>query len=111
MNKLRMPAAAAAMALACVVPGVHAGEGGGSSYNGGVENSLTGAAPPPGFHVVEFGNVYRADKLKDASGNDVPLPDFEVAANALATRFVWSTTTTVAGGNATRDVGPKSARR
>ena len=99
MKNLRTPAAAAAMAMACVVPGVHAGEGGGSSYNGGVENFLTGAAPPPGFYVIEFGNVYRAHTLKDAHGNDVPLPEFEVAANALATRFVWSTATSVAGGN------------
>jgi hypothetical protein len=99
MKNLRKPVAAAAMAIACFVPTAHAGEGGGSSYNGGVENYLTGAAPPPGFYVVEYGNVYRADKLKDALGNDVPLPVFKVAANALATRFVWSTKTMVAGGN------------
>jgi len=99
MSKLRMPAAAAAMALVCAVPAAQAGEGGGSSYPGGVENFLTGAAPPPGFYVLEYGNVYRADKLKDGSGNDVPLPVFKVAANVAATRFVWSTPTLWAGGN------------
>lgn len=99
MKKVKTHVAVAAAVMACVVPGLHAGEGGGSSYSGGVENFLTGAAPPPGFYVLEYGNVYRANKLKDAKGNDVPLPEFQVKANALATRFVWSTTTTVAGGN------------
>lgn len=99
MSKLGMPAAAAAMALVCVVPAAQAGESGGSSYPGGVENFLTGAAPPPGFYVLEYGNVYRASKLNDGRGDEVPLPGFKVAANVLATRFVWSTPTTVAGGN------------
>jgi len=99
MRKLGMPAAAAAMALACVAPAAQAGEGGGSSYPGGVENFLTGAAPPPGFYVLAYGNVYRADTLKDGSGNDVPLPVFKVAANVVSTRFVWSTPFMLAGGN------------
>ena len=99
MNKLGMPAAAAAMALVCVVPAAQAAEGGGSSYPGGVENFLTGAAPPPGFYVLGYGNIYRADKLKDDSGNDVPLPVFKVAANVVSTRFVWSSPITLAGGN------------
>lgn len=99
MTKLGMPAAAAAMAVVFLAPAVQAGEGGGSSYPGGVENFLTGAAPPPGFYVLEYGNVYRADKLKDGSGKDVPIPVFKVAANVAATRFAWSTTTSVAGGN------------
>lgn len=99
MRNLGMPAAAAAMALVCVAPVAQAGEGGGSSYPGGVENFLTGAAPPPGFYVLEYGNIHRADKLKDGSGDDVPLPVFKVAANVVATRLVWSTPTMVAGGN------------
>ena len=49
MRKTGMPAALAALVLACIAPAAQAGEGGGSSYNGGVENFLTGAAPPPGF--------------------------------------------------------------
>jgi hypothetical protein len=99
MNKLGMPAAAAAMALVCVVPAAQAAEGGGSSYPGGVENFLTGAAPPPGFYVLEYGNIYRADKLKDGNGDEVPLPVFKVAANVVSTRFVWSSPITLAGGN------------
>lgn len=99
MRKTGTPAAVAALALACIAPVAQAGEGGGSSYNGGVENYLTGAAPPPGFYVLGYGNVYRANKLKDNAGNDVPLPNFKVAAHAVATRFVWSMPTAVAGGN------------
>lgn len=99
MRKTVTSAAAAALAMACLVPAAQAGEGGGSSYPGGVENFLAGAAPPPGFYVLEYGNVYRADKLKDGSGNDIPLPVFKVAANVAATRFVWSTANTVAGGS------------
>jgi hypothetical protein len=99
MRKLGTPAAVAVLALACIVPAAQAGEGGGSSYNGGVENYLTGAAPPPGFYVVEYGNVYHASKLKDNAGNEVPLPTFKIGAVAAATRFVWSTNTMVAGGN------------
>jgi hypothetical protein len=99
MKYPRTSAAAAAMAMALFVPAVQAAEGGGSSYPGGVENFLTGAAPPPGFYVLEYGNIYRADTLKDGSGNDVPLPVFKLAANVAATRFVWSTPAVVAGGN------------
>ncbi len=99
MGNPGVPAAAVAMAMMCVVPAAQAGEGGGSSYPGGVENFLAGAAPPPGFYVLEYVNVHRATKLKDGSGNDVPLPVFKVAANVAATRFVWSTATAVAGGN------------
>lgn len=99
MRKIGMPTAVAVLALACIATAAEAGEGGGSSYNGGVENFLTGAAPPPGFYVLGYGNVYRANKLKDNAGNDVPLPTFKVGATAVATRFVWSTPTTIAGGN------------
>lgn len=89
----------AAAVIFSAISGAQAGEGGGSSYNGGVENFLAGAAPPPGFYVLSYGNVYRANTLKDGKGNDVPLPEFKVEANAVATRFVWSTPTSVAGGN------------
>lgn len=99
MKRVSRPAAAAALALAGLAPIVNAAEGGGSSYPGGVENYLTGAAPPPGFYVVEYLNVYRANTLKDGSGNDVPLPTFGVSANVAATRLVWSTKTEIAGGN------------
>ena len=55
--------------------------------------------PPPGFYVLEYGNVYNATTLKDGNGNDVPLAGFKVNALVAATRLVWSTPTMVMGGN------------
>jgi hypothetical protein len=77
----------------------HATEGGGSTYPMGVENFLTGAAPPPGFYVMEYINLYSANKLKDNNGDTIPLPTFSVKATAAATRFVWSTPYQMLGGN------------
>lgn len=74
-------------------------EGGGSAYPGGVENYLTGAAPPPGFHALVYGNVYSADTLRDASGDKLAVPGFKVNAQALSTRLVWSTPFTLPNGN------------
>ena len=76
----------------------HATEGGGSTYSPGVENFLAGAAPPPGLYVLAYGNHYRANQLNDSNG-DSKVPGFKLRATALATRFVWSTPTEVAGGN------------
>lgn len=73
-------------------------EGGGSTYNPGVENFLVGAAPPPGFYVLEYLTHYRANDLMDNNGNSL-VPGFKLRATAAATRFVWSTPTQVAGGN------------
>ncbi|HEY8906772.1 MAG TPA: transporter [Rhodoferax sp.] len=99
-KKIQFSVLALATAAICAItqPAL-AGEGGGSSYNGGVENFMTGAAPPPGFYVVEYGNVYSADTLKDGSGNTIPVPGFKVKAVAAATRFVWSTRENMLGGN------------
>jgi hypothetical protein len=99
-KKIQLPFIALATGAICAVtqPAL-AGEGGGSSYNGGVENFVVGAAPPPGFYVLEYGNVYSADTLKDGSGNTIPVPGFKVNAVAAATRFVWSTNEKMLGGS------------
>jgi hypothetical protein len=78
---------------------VQATEGGGSTYSGGVENFLVGATPPPGFYWLSYGQIYRANKLKDNDGNSIPVPGFKVSANALVLRPVWSTNTQLLGGN------------
>ncbi|MGQ2924257.1 MAG: SphA family protein [Hydrogenophaga sp.] len=75
-------------------------EGGGSTYNPGVENFLVGAAPPPGFYVLEYLTHYRANRLNGDSGNSL-IPDFSLRATAAATRLIWSTDTRIAGGNLT----------
>lgn len=99
MNMLRS-AAPWISALALLGAGTaQATEGGGSTYNPGVENFLVGAAPPPGFYVLEYLTHYRANKVMDNNGNVATPPDFKLRATAAATRFIWSTPTQVAGGN------------
>jgi hypothetical protein len=73
-------------------------EGGGSTYPVGAENHLAGAAPPPGVYVLEYVNVYSADRVNDAQGQAVPIPGFKVNAVAAATRIAWVTDTPVMGG-------------
>jgi hypothetical protein len=85
--------------MASTAPSALATEGGGSTYPSGVENFLVGAAPPPGFYVLGYGNVYSADKLKDDSGNSIPIPGFKVRAFAASPRFIWSTPYQMMGGN------------
>lgn len=98
MNMLRS-AAPWISALALLGAGTaQATEGGGSTYNPGVENFLVGAAPPPGFYVLEYLTHYRASDFNDNNGNSA-VPGFKLRATAAATRFVWSTPTQVAGGN------------
>ena len=74
-------------------------EGGGSTYPGGTENYLAGAVPPPGFYVLEYGQMYTADAVKDNSGNTIPIPGFKLNVAVAATRLVWSTPNQVLGGN------------
>jgi hypothetical protein len=78
---------------------VLAAEGGGSTYPGGVENFLVGAAPPPGLHWLTYGQIYRADKLKDNDGQTIPVPGFKVNANVAVLRPVFSTNAQLWGGN------------
>jgi hypothetical protein len=82
-----------------------AAEGGGSTYSGGVENFLTGAAPPPGLHLLAYGEYFSADKLKDNNGNDAPVPpDFKVRAAAAVLRGIWVTPYTFLGGSPLAEV-------
>lgn len=96
MNKTTL--SLAALALLSATSASFATEGGGSTYPVGAENHLAGAAPPPGVYVLEYVNVYSADRLNDGQGNAVPVPGFKVKANAAATRIAWVTTTPVMGG-------------
>lgn len=91
-------ALAAGVVMTTLTGTASASEGGGSSYNPGVENFLMGAAPPPGFYLLEYLTHYRANDLNDNNGNSL-VPGFKLRATAAATRFVWSTPTQVAGGN------------
>jgi hypothetical protein len=42
---------------------------------------------------------YRADEVKDNSGNTIPVPGFKVRATAVAPRFVWVTPKELLGGS------------
>jgi hypothetical protein len=72
-------------------------EGGGGMYPNGNENYLVAAMPPPGFYVLEYLIGYKADKLIDNSGDQIPL-DFKVNVAAAATRLIWVTDQQLMGG-------------
>lgn len=84
--------------LAAASAGVHATEGGGSSYPMGAESYMSGAMPPPGLYSQFFVSHYEADSLRGNHGEKVPV-DFRVRANAIAPRLIWVTEQQVLGGN------------
>lgn len=93
----RIPLLAIASALFGVVLPAHSTEGGGSIYPVGTENYTCCAVPPPGLYGMAFVEYYRATKVKDNNGNDVPIPGFKVTAAAVASRLVWVTGQQIAG--------------
>lgn len=89
----------AAAVLLATLGTVHATELGGSVYPHGTENFMSGALPPAGLYGMVFGNVYNADRLNDADGKDLKVPDFKIRANVVAPRLVWVPGTQVLGGD------------
>lgn len=75
----------------CLLPAAWAREGG-DQYPNGAENWFAGAAPPAGFHYVNYFGVYTG-QLKDGSGHNVlydgSTPSVTAAFNAF--RFVQIT--------------------
>jgi hypothetical protein len=66
----------------------------------GSENFMSGALPPPGVYGMVFGNVYSADEVRDAKGNNLALPpDFKIRATAVVPRVVWVPGVNVLGGD------------
>nr|WP_315400615.1 transporter [uncultured Duganella sp.] len=74
-------------------------EGGGSTYLPGADMFLMGAVPPPGLYVLGFAGSYESTRLLANNGDRAPLPGFKLNATVAATRIVWSTPYTFAGGN------------
>jgi hypothetical protein len=95
----RLGSTLSTLAAALLPLAAQATEGGGSTYPAGVENFLVGAAPPPGFYMLGYGEVFSADTLNDNNGNAIPIPGFKVQANVAVARFVWSTPQQLLGGN------------
>lgn len=88
-----------AAALACLVgTPAFATEGGGSAYPNGAENYLAGAAPPPGTYLLAYTSYDHLNKLRDNSGNEIPVP-FDVDVAAFVGRFIWIGETKLLGGN------------
>lgn len=92
----RITSAAALACLSCAT--AFATEGGGSAYPNGAESFLLGVAPPPGTYVLAYTSYDRLNKLRDNSGNEIPVP-FKVGVAAVVPRFIWIGETKVLGGN------------
>jgi hypothetical protein len=74
---------------------VFATEGGGGAYPNGAEDFMSGAVPPPGTYFLDYLTYYKADKLKDGSGNSSPF-DLKVTANVF--RLLHVTNYKILGG-------------
>ncbi|NLX16358.1 MAG: hypothetical protein GXY45_05230 [Ramlibacter sp.] len=85
--------------LGLVSLSAHAAEGGVSAIPHGAENYMVNAVPPPGLYGLVYGNVYRADDLRDHNGDRTGPPDFKVDANAVIARGLWVTNQKVLGGD------------
>lgn len=85
--------------LLAAIGSVHATESGGSIFPHGTENFMSGALPPPGLYGMVFATRYNADRVNDAQGNDLHVPDFKVRANVVAPRIVWRPDLKIWGGD------------
>ena len=65
-------------------------EGGGGSYPNGAEDFLAGMLPPPGTYFINYFSYYRANNIKDNSGDTVPV-HFRLNATADVFRFIHIT--------------------
>ncbi|MBA4373056.1 MAG: hypothetical protein C0402_09390 [Thermodesulfovibrio sp.] len=76
---------------------VQATEMGGGAYPNGAEDFMSGAVPPPGFYFIDYLTHYRADVMKDGSGNSA-VPGFDLKATANVFRFIYVTKQQILGG-------------
>lgn len=90
---------ASLMLILAALGSAQATEQGGSIFPHGTENFMAGALPPPGLYGMVFVNRYHADRLNDAQGRDLQVPNFEVTANVVAPRVVWRPDLKVWGGD------------
>lgn len=75
-----------------------ASEGGGSSYPMGAEAHMMGALPPPGLYAQVFSTHYEAHRLRDNSGDRLPV-DFRLRVNVVAPRLIWVSEQQLMGGS------------
>ena len=77
--------------------GLQATEGGGGAYSNGTEGFMSGAIPPPGLYYINYLTNYSADSLMDNNGNKKG--DFKLSATANVSRFVYTSSYKIFGGN------------
>ncbi len=95
----RNPKRALLAALALASTPLFATEGGGLAvYPDGLENFLVGALPPPGTYFLVYAGGAKYDKVRDNSGNEIPIPGFKVNVGVAAPRVVWVTDQQILGG-------------
>jgi len=73
------------------------------AYVEGVEGIKAASLPPPGFTFRLYNAYYHADRLKDVSGDKIPL-NFDVKSYAVVPRFIYLAPVEVLGGNIGADV-------
>ncbi len=69
--------------------------GGGQHYPNGAEDCFSGAAPPPGWHIVNYVLYYDADELDTAAGK----LDIDLKVWAEVFRVIYSSDKKILGGN------------
>lgn len=72
--------------------------GGGQAYPNGAEAFMIGAAPPPGFHFINYLYYYSADELTNAKGKNSGLLD-DATVLAEVARFIWISNYQILGAN------------
>lgn len=78
-------------------------ENGVSVYPQGAENFMVGAVPPPGFRSMVYLSHYEADRLNDHKGNKIDIPNFNIKASSISTRFAYVVEKEILGGNLVLD--------
>jgi len=96
LSHLRFTTLATAL-LATAATGVHASEGGLSSWPLGIELHGMGVLPPAGTYGQVFVGNYLADTLRDNAGDKAAEIDLRVT--TIVPRFVWVTEQKVFGGD------------
>jgi hypothetical protein len=90
----------ALVAVCSIATGAQAG--GGQHYPNGAEAHFCGAAPPPGWWVVNYFLYYKADQFRDNNGDKVtagPFADFDATVWADVVRLIYSSKVQLFGGN------------
>ncbi|MDX7986930.1 hypothetical protein FE392_06240 [Xenorhabdus sp. 12] len=72
--------------------------GGVGLYPDGLDNYLSGALPPPGFHTAFYAGNIHYTELRGNHGALLPVPGFKANVNFLAPRALWVTEKQILGG-------------